>query len=472
MTKVTLTQTQRQQTKLSPQQELKIRILQLSNLQLIDAIQEELLQNPVLEEDETATLQLPVVDLPDVEKEEKVKDEINWEEFFQASRNTREDNISEGIDEVASYSESNPIFDNLPAHQLSLKEYLLQQLRMIPISDKEYEIGELIIDNINGDGYFLYAVDKVVNEAKVDIVEVEKVLSKIQEFEPAGIGARNLKECLLIQVRDLGMEDSLLAPLIRNHLPAIQDKNYEQIALQMNISIDEVKELIKLMVKSLEPKPTRIYERFYPPQIIPEIIISNTEEEGLILEINDEWIPSLRISSYYQRLLREKNLSIQENEYIQKKMKSALFFLECMEKRKQTLRHVAMVIFNTQKGFLKDGEQKLVPMRLEDIAKEVEVHLSTVSRAISNKFVKTPQGIHPLKFFFRGGMQTKDGNVISTLAVKEKIKEVVDREDKQNPLSDSKITEILEQQGIKIATRTVAKYREELAISSSYSRKS
>lgn len=463
MTKVTLTQTQRLQTKLSPQQELKIRILQLSNLQLIDAIQEELLQNPVLEEDETSTLQLPIVNLPEVEKQDKVKDEINWEEFFEAGR---ESNIYDSTD-----FESNPIFDNLPAHQLSLREYLLQQLRMIPISDREYKIGELIIDNINQDGYFLGEIEEMAKESKVDAFEVEQVLSKIQEFEPAGVGARNLKECLLIQVRDLGMEDSLLTPLIRNHLPAIQDKNYEQIALQMNISKTEVKELIKVMAKSLEPKPTRIYERFYPPQIIPEIIISNTEEDGFSLEVNDEWIPSLRVSSYYQKLLREKNLSAQENEYIQKKMKSALFFLECMEKRKQTLRHVATVIFNTQKGFLIDGEQKLVPMRLEDIAKEVEVHLSTVSRAISNKFVKTPQGVHPLKFFFRGGMQTNEG-IVSTLSVKEKIKEVVDKEDKQNPLSDSKITSILEQQGIKIATRTVAKYREESGISSSYSRKS
>lgn len=463
MTKVTLTQTQRLQTKLSPQQELKIRILQLSNLQLIDAIQEELLQNPVLEEDETSTLQLPIVNLPEVEKQDKVKDEINWEEFFEAGR---ESNIYDSTD-----FESNPIFDNLPAHQLSLREYLLQQLRMIPISDREYKIGELIIDNINQDGYFLGEIEEMAKESKVDAFEVEQVLSKIQEFEPAGVGARNLKECLLIQVRDLGMEDSLLTPLIRNHLPAIQDKNYEQIALQMNISKTEVKELIKVMAKSLEPKPTRIYERFYPPQIIPEIIISNTEEDGFSLEVNDEWIPSLRVSSYYQKLLREKNLSAQENEYIQKKMKSALFFLECMEKRKQTLRHVATVIFNTQKGFLIDGEQKLVPMRLEDIAKEVEVHLSTVSRAISNKFVKTPQGVHPLKFFFRGGMQTNEG-IVSTLSVKEKIKEVVDKEDKQNPLSDSKITSILEQQGIKIATRTVAKYREESGIPSSYSRKS
>ncbi|MDI6735629.1 MAG: RNA polymerase factor sigma-54 [bacterium] len=464
MSKITITQTQRLQTKLSPQQELKIRILQLSNLQLIDAIQEELLQNPVLEEDETANLQLPTVDLPELEKENKPKEEINWEDFFQARNNTWE---AEGID-----FESNPILDNLPTPQISLKEYLLQQLRLIPISDKEYKIGGLIIDNINGDGYFLGEIEEISKELKVDNVEIEQVLAKIQEFEPTGVGARNLKECLLIQVRDLGMVDSLLPDLIKNHLPAIQDKNYEQIALQMNISIDEVKELIKIMVKSLEPKPTRIYERFYSPQVIPEIIISKTEEEGFNLEVNDEWVPSLRVSSYYQKLLREKNLSVAENEYIQKKIKSALFFLECMEKRKQTLRTVARVIFETQKEFLDAGEQKLVPMRLEDIANEVEIHLSTVSRTIANKFVKTPQGVHPLKFFFRGGMQTKDGDIISTLAVQEKVKEVIDREDKQNPLSDSKIVEVLGQGGLKIAVRTVAKYREELRIPSSYSRKS
>ncbi len=464
MSKITITQTQRLQTKLSPQQELKIRILQLSNLQLIDAIQEELLQNPVLEEAETSSLQLPITDLSQLEKENKIKEEINWEDFFQARNNPWE---AEGI-----ASESNPIFDNLPAHQHSLKEYLLQQLRLIPISDKEYKVGEMIIDNINEDGYFSGEIEEMAKELKVDNVDIEQVLAKIQEFEPAGVGARNLKECLLIQVKDLGLEDSLLSVLIKNHLPAIQDKNYEQIALQMNTSIDEVKELLKVMAKSLEPKPTRIYERFYPPQIIPEIIISNTEEEGLNLEINDEWIPSLRISSYYQKLLREKNLSVAEKEYIQKKMKSALFFLECMEKRKQTLRYVARVIFDTQKGFLVEGEQKLVPMRLEDISKEVEIHLSTVSRAIANKFVKTPQGVYPLKFFFRTGIQTKEGDAISVLAVQEKIKEVVDREDKQNPLSDSKIAEILEKKGIKIAVRTVAKYREELGISSSYSQKS
>jgi RNA polymerase sigma-54 factor len=239
----------------------------------------------------------------------------------------------------------------------------------------------------------------------------------------------------------------------------------------MNISIEHVKELIKVLVKLLDPKPARLYEKFQPPQIIPEIIISNTEDKGLTLEVNDEWIPSLRISPYYQKLLKEKNLSPAENEYIQKKMKSALFFLECMEKRKETLRYIAKVIFERQKEFLQKGELKLVPMRLEDIAKEVNLHLSTVSRAISNKFVKTPHGVHPLKFFFRTGMQTKEGSAISTITIKEKIKEIIVNEDKQKPLSDSKIATLLQQQGINIATRTVAKYREELEIPSSFSRK-
>jgi RNA polymerase sigma-54 factor len=461
--KTTISQTQKQKVKLSPHQEMRINILQLSNLQLMDKIKEELLQNPVLEEDEISSLQLPIVDPPSI-KEEK-QDEINWEDFFESSRNPLE------YEPTTNNVDAKPIYDNIPTQQPTLREYLLQQLRMIPISNKEYEIGELIIDNINEDGYFQYPVEKIADEAKVSIEEVEKVLYKIQEFEPPGVAARDLKECLLLQIKDLGMENSHLNLLVENYLSLLQQKNYEYIAKQMNISIKHVKELIKALVKLLDPKPARLYEKFQPPQIIPEIIISNTEDKGLTLEVNDEWIPSLRISPYYQKLLKDKNLSPAENEYIQKKMKSALFFLECMEKRKETLRYVAKVIFERQKEFLQEGELKLVPMKLEDIAKEVNLHLSTVSRAIANKFVKTPHGVHPLKFFFRIGMRTKEGDAISTITIKEKIKEIVANEDKQKPLSDSKIAALLQQQGINIAIRTVAKYREELNIPSSFSRK-
>ncbi len=461
--KVIIGQSQQQQIKLSPLQELRLTILQLSNLQLMDKIQEELLQNPVLEEDDTSTLQFPIVDLSSVQEDNKIKEEINWEDFFESSKNP--------LEYESPPAEFKPIYDNIPAQQPTLQEYLLQQLHMISISDKEYEIGELIIDNINEDGYFYYGVDKIANEIKTTISDVEKVLGKIQEFEPSGVGARDLRECLLLQIKDLGMENTLLNSLVKDYLVAIQHKNYEQIAKQMNISTDHVKELVESLIKLLEPKPSQLYERFQTPQITPEIIISNTKEEGFTLEINDEWIPSLRVSFYYQRLLREKKLSPTENEYIQKKMKSALFFLDCIEKRKKTLRHVAKVIFETQKGFLQEGVLKLVPMKLEDIAKEVNLHLSTVSRAISNKFVKTPHGVHPLKFFFKTGMQTKEGDIISTITIKEKIKEIVAQEDKQMPLSDNKIATLLQQQNINIAIRTVAKYRDELKIPSSFSRK-
>lgn len=461
--KVIIGQSQQQQIKLSPLQELRLTILQLSNLQLMDKIQEELLQNPVLEEDDTSTLQFPIVDLSSVQEDNKIKEEINWEDFFESSKNP--------LEYESPPAEFKPIYDNIPAQQPTLREYLLQQLHMISISDKEYEIGELIIDNINEDGYFYYGVDKIANEIKTTISDVEKVLGKIQEFEPSGVGARDLRECLLLQIKDLGMENTLLNSLVKDYLVAIQHKNYEQIAKQMNISTDHVKELVESLIKLLEPKPSQLYERFQTPQITPEIIISNTKEEGFTLEINDEWIPSLRVSFYYQRLLREKKLSPTENEYIQKKMKSALFFLDCIEKRKKTLRHVAKVIFETQKGFLQEGVLKLVPMKLEDIAKEVNLHLSTVSRAISNKFVKTPHGVHPLKFFFKTGMQTKEGDIISTITIKEKIKEIVAQEDKQMPLSDNKIATLLQQQNINIAIRTVAKYRDELKIPSSFSRK-
>ncbi|MEW6619722.1 MAG: RNA polymerase factor sigma-54 [bacterium] len=464
MPKVTLDQTQRQQMKFSPLQELKIKILQLSNLELVDKINEELLQNPVLEEDNIATLELPIVDFPEIKKNDK-QEEINWEDFFESSKKSFTYDSSPPI-------ESNPIYENIPTHQLSLREYLLQQLRMVPsLTNDEYKIGELIIDNINKDGYLDSAVEEIAKEAKVSLGEVKDVLNKIQEFEPTGVGSKDLEECLLIQAKELGMEETL-GPLIQNYLQAIQDKNYDLIASKMNITVERVKELVELLVKLLEPKPARLYEKFYPPYIIPEIIISNTEEEGLKLELNDEWIPSLRISSYYQRLLKDKNLSAEENEYIRKKLKSALFFLDCMEKRKKTLTHVAKVIFELQQQFLQDGKpEKIVPMRLEDIANGLNLHLSTVSRTIANKFVKTPYGVHPLKFFFKTGLTTKEGETVSTLSIKEKIKQIIALENKQNPLSDSKITTLLQQQGINIASRTVAKYREELQIPSSFSRK-
>jgi RNA polymerase sigma-54 factor len=297
---------------------------------------------------------------------------------------------------------------------------------------------------------------------------VEEILEEIQKFDPPGIGARNLQEALQIQMEHLGLEDTYLKTMIQYHLGDVQRKRYDRISKALGIELERVYSLLKKL-STLEPKPARLYERGEPHYILPDIIVSKVDEK-FIVELNDErWIPTLRISSYYKKLVSEGDKEIRS--YIKERIRSALWFVKCIEQRKEILLRIAEVIFAWQHDFLIRGPEGLKPLTLKDVADIVKLHPATVSRATSRKFAQTPWGTFPLRYFFAGGVNNGNDKAISTQTVKQKIKELIAEENPSKPLSDDKIAKVLSESGISIARRTVSKYREQLGILPSNLRK-
>ncbi|MDI6703742.1 MAG: RNA polymerase factor sigma-54 [bacterium] len=441
---------QKQQLIFTPIFQQAMEILQLGTLQLVEKIKEELLENPVLEE------------VPNLEKTESFAEEknleIDWERYVEEEG---ESYNLDGIEERGS-----PDFEKFVCKKPTLRKFLLQQLYMTHLSEKELEIGELIIDKIDDNGYLMKdSIQEISNFIDVKPEAIEKLLFVIQNFEPIGVGARDLKESLLIQIKWLGLENTLLKRLVTHHLHDVQLKNYTQISRNLGISVSEVKKLIKGL-QSLEPKPGRLYDYGETNYIIPDIIVEKGDT-GFMVSLNDSFIPRLRISPYYKGLITKK-LKDDVSVYIKERMGRALWFLRCLQQRRDNLLKVSEEIFSFQKGFLMDGPTALLPLRLKDVAEKVHLHEGTVSRIVSSKYAQTPFGVFKLKYFFSSSLKGRNGR-ISSRAVKEEIKDLITKE--LSPLSDQAICKILRSCGITISRRTVTKYREDLGILPSNLRK-
>ncbi|MHC4598053.1 MAG: RNA polymerase factor sigma-54 [Planctomycetota bacterium] len=458
-----------QRLKLAPQIIQSIEILQLPLLELDRLIKQELEENPVLE----------IKELPPEEKskEEKEKEkeadkdgeyeklaelEGDWPDYFGQGR------VDKGSLEKDKKLEA---MQNTAARPVSLQEFLFQQFNLLNVSPVERKIGEKIIFNIDDNGYLQYPLEEVFDFESDGATrhEVEQVLLKVQNLDPPGVGGRDTVEVLLLQLDPNDPTLLTKEKLIRNHLDDLHKNRLPRVAKAMNLSIDDVKRLIS-EISILNPRPGALYSNEAPQYIIPDIIVEMINGE-YIIRLEDRYVPSLRISGMYRRLLRDKSNDVTTLEFIRKKIESARWLIESIQQRQNTLYRVAVEIFRVQRGFLDHGITRLTPLKMQTVADALSIHVSTVSRAIAEKYAQTHRGIYPLKFFFSGGTTTSEGKDLSRVTVKNKVKEIIDREDRAKPLSDEEVAERLKGDGLNVARRTVTKYRKMLGIPSSRQRK-
>lgn len=452
-----------QQLVMTPQLQQAIKLLQMSRLELKDTINTELNENPVLEEDyenKDATVAKP-----------ESGDSFDWEKYVE----TYESNSSTPHLTTKNFNDDQFLnIENVSFDAETLIDHLLWQLRMTGLSDKEEEFGESIIENINDDGYFISDLNELIKSFKKSISfdEAEEILLKIQEFDPVGVGARNLKECLLLQARQLELKDGNIMTIIKDCLNELEKRNYVAIAKKLAVDEERAEELSKIVL-SLEPKPGRAFSTTNTQYIVPDIFVIQVDEEYLIL-LNEDGLPKLKISNYYREMLANQDLvnDKEAKNYIQDKIRSAVALIKSIQHRQKTIFKVSEAIIKRQKDFLDNGVSALKPMILRDVASDIEMHESTISRVTTNKFMHTPQGIFELKYFFNNPISSLGGNIdIASESVRQRIKDIVLNEDKKDPLSDQQIAEELKSFDIDIARRTVAKYREMLGILPSNKRK-
>ncbi len=476
-----------QQLVMTPQLQQAIKLLQMSRLELIETIKEELETNPVLEDatteeqiqpqetdykptDLSKDIEIPASKMPSlgsVEEqktpwESKALDEVDWREYL--------DDDKRGVLQSYSFEEKEgPNYENLLTRSFDLFEHLIWQLNLSDLDDDEKRIGCLILGNINEDGYLEETVEALAQELEVSINEVEFVLSEIQQFDPVGVGARDIRECLLIQLKYLGIDNPIVIDLIKNHMHHIERANFQAICKATGIPPKDIMNAIKI-ISGLEPKPGRSYNIIEPHYVVPDIYVYKVGEE-FVVSLNDEGLPRLKLSSYYKNSIEHGDASKEAKEFLQDKIRSASWLIKSIDQRKKTIFRVTSSIVKFQHDFFEKGVQFLKPLVLRDVAEEVELHESTVSRVTTNKYVQTPQGLFELKFFFSASIHKEDGDDMASQAVKEKIRLIIQGENTMKPYSDQAIVKILEEENIQIARRTVAKYREMMGILPSSSRK-
>jgi RNA polymerase sigma-54 factor len=468
-----------QQLVMTPQLQQAIKLLQLSRIELQDLVRQELEENPVLDE----SPELEEVKEPDTlevtEKEEQPKEEAEVFTEVTAGEETLQEvdwatyldsyNYSSG-EQYYDDEDDRPSYENLLTKKATLIDHLMWQLNLTRLTEMEQAVGAEIIGNIDEDGYFRATLGEVAGSCRVDEPFVESVLLKIQEFDPMGVASRDLQECLLRQVIQLGMSGSVVESLLRDHLKELEARKYKQIAKAMGIDIPEVLAAAKI-IAGLDPKPGRQFGQEDVHYISADIFVYKVGEEFVVL-LNDEGMPNIRINPLYMGEGRNGASNDQKaEEYISDKMRSALWLIKSIHQRQRTIYKVAKSIVKFQRPFLERGIAHLRPLVLRDIAEDIGMHESTISRVTTNKYMQTPQGLLELKYFFNSGISTIEGDAIASESVKNKIKEIVDAEDSSKPLSDQRIAEILSTHNITIARRTVTKYREMLKIGSSSERK-
>jgi len=454
-----------QQLVMTPQLQQAIRLLQLSQLELVGMVKQELQENPVLEESmEASTSKEEVSDIPQDRMEEigeKVK-KTEFEEYLRSDTGFR-------------YSRRNPdseipSYENTLAKKTSLAEHLLWQLKLSGLSSREEEIGVFIIGNINDDGYLVASVEEICEAANGTVEEVAKVLRRVQEFDPIGVASRDLQECLLIQAKQWVSEFPVIDKILREYLRFLEHHKYPEIARALDVSLDIVLRIAKLISK-MEPKPGRLFVSEDPVYIIPDVYVYKSGDEYSI-QLNEDGMPKLRVSRIYRKLLQEGSRQCGDaKKYIEDKIRSAIWFIRSIHQRQRTLFKVTKSIVKFQIDFLEEGIEHLKPMILKDVADDIGVHESTISRVTTNKYVHMPRGLFELKFFFNSGVHKGLGEDIASVSVKDKIKKLIANEDQKSPLSDQKIVDVLQQRNITIARRTVSKYREMLGIAPAGQRK-
>jgi len=467
-----------QQLIMTPQLQQAIKLLQLSRLELVETIQQEMEVNPVLEEqtpgegegEEESKLgyekdaEKPnIPEVREVTVEERARNDIDWESYL-SEYNTSWAELP--------YEESDaPPFENITSAKTSLYSHLTWQLSMSSLDDKQAEIGAHIIGNLNGDGYLDSTLEEISENTGCTVSEVLETLKVIQNFDPLGVAARDTRECLLIQARFQNLEGTIVEKIIEDHLRDLEDKRYDQIAKKLSVQVQDVIAAVSV-IQGLEPKPGRGYTDDETIYITPDIYLFKVGDDYQII-LNEDGMPKLRISAYYRDILSNKG-SLPENAktYIQDKLRSAAWLIKSIHQRQRTIYRVTESIVHFQREFLDNGIAHLKPLVLRDVAEEIQMHESTVSRVTTNKYVHTPQGVFELKFFFNSSISSIDGDDVASETVKEHIRNIIKAENKRKPYSDQEISEVLRKLNIRVARRTVAKYRESGGILPSRKRRS
>lgn len=468
-----------QQLVITPQLQQAIKLLQLTRIELVDIINQEMKENPLLEEDEeekdtaeegspieqvTETIVQEIEHTPEVKGEGEGIEEFDWENYIENY------NLSTFERQIKEDGEERPNFENFITKKTTLLDHLNWQLELSNLTDEEKRIGSLIIGNLDEDGYLKQPLEDLSNEANISIEFIEEVLKKIQRFDPVGVGARDLRECLIIQLEQLEERDPIAEKIVSEHLSLLKNRNYHSIAKKLGVSVERVARAAKI-ISRLEPKPGRPYSGEIIQEIVPDVYVYKVEGEYVVY-LNDEGIPKIRISPLYRDILSNiRSAPENERRYIQEKLRSAIWLIRSIHQRQRTIYKVAKSIVKFQKEFLDNGINFLKPLVLRDVAEDINMHESTISRVTHNKYMYTPQGIYEFKFFFNSGISSRHGELLASESVKNLIKEIISKEDPRRPYSDEQLVQILKGMNINIARRTVSKYREMMRILSSNERK-
>jgi len=469
-----------QQLVITPQLQQAIRLLQLTRLELVDLISQEMKDNPLLEEAEEgreyAEAEESVSEKgereapTETEQTQEVKgqgegaDEFDWENYIENY------NLSTYYRQSSSDGEERPSFENFLTKRTTLVDHLSWQLQLSRFTEEEHKVGTYIIGNLDEDGYLKISLEDIGSESQVPLEMVEGVLRRIQQFDPVGVAARDLKECLLIQLEQMAVRDPVAEKIVSEHLALLKNRNHPAIARRLGVTLDRVNQAAYLISK-LDPKPGRAFGGEVIQEIIPDVYVYKVEGEYVIY-LNDEDIPRLRVNSFYRNILTDSHSVVEgDRKYIQEKLRSALWLIRSIHQRQRTIYKVTKSIIKFQREFLDKGIQFLKPLVLRDVAEDIQMHESTISRVTHNKYVHTPQGIYELKFFFNTGITSTQGETLASESVKNLLREIIAKEDPRKPYSDEKLVQILKEMNIHIARRTISKYREMMKILSSNERR-
>jgi RNA polymerase sigma-54 factor len=476
---------------LAPQLQQSLALLQAPTLELKALVEQELQQNPVLEEvaapetelkerDESATAADPAEPPSDLtfdpasEKPSSspVDDfQAEFEKLVQLDQEWRDHFAQTNIPSRASVEDEEKrqfMFDSLVAGT-SLAEFLVEQLRESNLDPEQRRLGETIIGNIDDYGYLKALEVEIAQIANVPVEQVAEVLKVIQTFDPAGIGARDLRECLMLQLERNERRDSLEYRIVRDFMEALGKRRVPEIARGTGQTVEQVQEALGRIAR-LEPRPGRAYLPDNDQYVLPEVFVQRSGDE-FVVTTNNEQIPHLRISNVYKDLMSQSGNSAEVKNYIREKIRAGKFLIKSLHQRQQTITNIAREIVTRQRDFMEKGVAFLKPLTMVQVAEVVGVHETTVSRAVSGKYMETPQGVFEMKYFFTAGLQTASGDGVSNTSVKDMIAEIFKGEDASKPLSDQEVVKMLKEKGIVIARRTVAKYRTELNILPSNLRK-
>ncbi len=456
---------------LTPSLQQAIKLLPMSTLELHDLLTQEMVENPMLEEvpvEESQAAEAQTTEEKPEEKPEAQKndtwDDADYQYFFgEYLDDGYRPRTPQEVREL-------PPIENTLSTSSSLSDHLLWQLSLQTDDSEMREMGEAIIGNLNDDGYLVASLDELAAMGPWAVEQVEQALKMVQAFDPVGVAARDLQECMVLQLKTLGLDGTPAEKIVSEHLRALQNHQIPEISRKLGLSIDELKEHLEV-IRHLDPKPGVRFNPSPSQYVTPDVFVEKIDDEYVVF-LNEDGLPQMRISPTYRRLLdKDANHGEDTRAYVRDKFNAARWLIKSVQQRQNTIYKVARSIVNFQREFLDHGIEHLRPLVLRDVANDIGMHESTVSRVVTNKYMHTPQGVFEMKYFFHSGISSSYGENVSSVTIKQRIKKIIESEDAKKPLSDSKIVSILQREGLVLARRTIAKYREELKIPTSNQRK-